>query len=522
MGVNLISCSYGYDKIYIYDGVSDVVLSQFDSPSSQPDGIVYDTSTGNLISCDSLIGRIYVHDGVSSTILSQFDSPASSPYDITYDTSTGNLISCDYDGRIYVHDGVSSNILTSFNGPNGAISAPAPNVYSITYDTSTGNLISCDYAIGKIYIHAGVHSGILSSFDTFSDYPTNILYDGSTGNLISMMYGSPVARIHDGVSSAIIGSLNLGNYLTGLAYAENDYTTYGHTSPIADGESWSTYDHTSPAISGKTAQAYSHSSPLLSAKVADAYSHSDVFISGERIVTVYEHANPLVNGAWSIAYNHTAPSISGIIARVCNHASPSMSGAIASLYSHITAQLRGDGQKSYLVDIRDADDYSLSSKTFYPPQTSFTDVFTGVPDGKYTLYVRAVEKFKNLENTITETYMPFSIVDGLLQLPYPNEIVNLVSTVLADGDVKLEWYYDDAQQEIAPDSFSIYIDDVYSHSVDYNNAGGYSYTMTNQAEVLTSYKVTAKTGTQETDGLTVQAMPDSTPPVNVPITFEVS
>jgi DNA-binding beta-propeller fold protein YncE len=80
------------------------VLSSFASPSTNPSGLAYDTSTGNLISCDINSDTIYIHDGVSSSVLSSFASPSTGPYGLTYDTSTGNLISCDTaDNTIYVH-----------------------------------------------------------------------------------------------------------------------------------------------------------------------------------------------------------------------------------------------------------------------------------------------------------------------------------------------------------------------------------------------------------------------------------
>jgi hypothetical protein len=45
---------------------------------------------------------IYVHNGVSSAILSNFTSPSTQPMDLTFDGT--NLISCDRDsGMIYVH-----------------------------------------------------------------------------------------------------------------------------------------------------------------------------------------------------------------------------------------------------------------------------------------------------------------------------------------------------------------------------------------------------------------------------------
>ena len=100
--------SGGYENYISYsDGLwvkKTPRLTSFASPSSDPRGLTFDSSTGNLISCDATSDMIYVHNGVSSTILTSFASPGAAPSGLTFDSLTGNLISCDFTaGLIYVH-----------------------------------------------------------------------------------------------------------------------------------------------------------------------------------------------------------------------------------------------------------------------------------------------------------------------------------------------------------------------------------------------------------------------------------
>ena len=191
-------------------------------------------------------------------------------------------------------------------------------------------------------------------------------------------------------------------------------------------------------------------------------------------------------------------------------------------HSWTYGQLRDEGGQSYYFDLRDSNDAVVATDTGAPPTTSFPDLFTGLGDGDYTLYARSVQHFKNLELILDETYTRFTLVSGLIVAKFPNEVKSLAYELQPAGDVLLTWSYDDTDQDIAPDTFEVYIDAVAQTPVTYTAAGNYSTTLTGLSEVSKVFKVTAKTGTQETTGLTVTATPDSTSPDSVPFTFEVS
>jgi len=205
MTVNLISSTLTDGKIYIHDGISSTILSSFDSPTDQPQGLAFDGS--NLISC-TYGSKIYIHDGISSTILSSFDSPGTAKTGLAFDGS--NLISCSHNpGKIYIHDGISSTILSSFDSPGGW-----PN--GLAFDGS--NLISCNYyTADKIYIHDGISSTILSSFDSPGAEPYGLAFDGS--NLISCSGRLGKIYIHDGISSTILSSFAAPGWPGGLEIA---------------------------------------------------------------------------------------------------------------------------------------------------------------------------------------------------------------------------------------------------------------------------------------------------------------
>lgn len=201
----LISCDIGTNKIYIHDGVSSGILTSFDTPDTQPEGLAYDGT--NLISCDVNDTNIYIHDKISSGISSSFASPGTYSRGLTFDGT--NLISCDDDtNKIYIHDGVSSGILSSFD---------SPGTYSrgLTYDGT--NLISSDIGTDTIYIHSGVSSGVSSSFPSPASRPEGLAFDGT--NLISCNPDTNKIYIHDGISSGVTSSFTSpDDWPTGITY----------------------------------------------------------------------------------------------------------------------------------------------------------------------------------------------------------------------------------------------------------------------------------------------------------------
>ena len=152
---NLISADWQY--IYIHDGFSEAIASQFATPYYYTNGLAFDGT--NLISCDWLKKLIYIHDGLSASILSSFASPATFPRGLTI--INGDLISGDANtDMIYVHDGITSTIKSSFASPDAQ-----PN--GLTTDGI--NLISGDngtYGVEDdlIYIHSGITGTITKSF----------------------------------------------------------------------------------------------------------------------------------------------------------------------------------------------------------------------------------------------------------------------------------------------------------------------------------------------------------------------
>lgn len=170
--------------------------------------------TGYLVSCDTNTDKIYIHEGITSTISSEFASPGISPYDLDYDGN--NLISCEArypyleDNRIYIHEGITSTISSSFIPPYSMISG-------LAYTGS--DLISCYVNYEKICIHNGITADISSEFSSPSTSPYGLTYDGS--NLISGDQSTDLTYVHTGVTSTITDSFsNQDTAITGLTYDE--------------------------------------------------------------------------------------------------------------------------------------------------------------------------------------------------------------------------------------------------------------------------------------------------------------
>lgn len=187
-----------------------------------------------------------------------------------------------------------------------------------------------------------------------------------------------------------------------------------------------------------------------------------------------------------------------------------------------TSRLYAIASNSYYFDLRDGTDTQVGTASGAPPTTSFPDLFTGLSDGDYVLYCRTETNYRNLENVIDVTYVPFTLSSGLIVARIPNEITSLVVTAVAGGNVKIDWQYNDENQPIAPDSFEIYVDAVFDSSVTYNGPGSYSTTIGPLTETSKTIKVTAKAGTSETTGLSATVTPDATAPDSVPFTWSLT
>ena len=188
--------------------------------------------------------------------------------------------------------------------------------------------------------------------------------------------------------------------------------------------------------------------------------------------------------------------------------------------SFVTTQLRVDGIQSYSFELYNSSDILEASATGSPPQIVFPDLFTGVSDGAKTLYVRSVQKYKNLENTINETMYKFRLLAGVLQPLLPNLPLSVSAEAKIGALVEVSWNYSPTNEEIAPTTFEVYAGAVSVDTVTYTGATSYKVTLGPFSEVPTVFSVSSLNGVDETIKVAAESVtPDGTPPETVPFTF---
>ena len=193
----------------------------------------------------------------------------------------------------------------------------------------------------------------------------------------------------------------------------------------------------------------------------------------------------------------------------------------AETFNGTTIILRGEGVQSYSFELYDDTDTLEDSATGAPPTLIFTDLFTGISDGLKTLYIRSVQKYKNLEDTINETMIRFRLVAGIIQPLLPNLPLSVTAETQTGAMVEVSWNYNPTNEETPPTTFEVYADAVSVDTVAYVGATSYKVVLGPFPEVPTIFGVSSLSGVNETPIITAESVtPDGTPPTTVPFTFE--
>jgi len=185
-------------------------------------------------------------------------------------------------------------------------------------------------------------------------------------------------------------------------------------------------------------------------------------------------------------------------------------------------QLRGDGINSYYITLINATGDVVDSVTVFPPTTSIADVFTA-PDGDYTARIQTRTQYHNRDVIYGDTYLNVTLASGSIDVDeaIPNDPELLVPSVAAGGAITLTWGYNPVGEKVAPEEFVIYVNGIEETTAGYSTASRFSKTITSLPEVSTSFQVTARATSGESDGPTVVETPDSTPPEPVAMEFNL-
>jgi len=505
---NLITSSFFSNRIYIYNGVSSSVKSDFSY--SNPRGIA--VLDGNLVSTSA--DTIRLHNGYTSSITDSFSIPGSIFVALTVDSSNGNVISFDNTGGLVrVHDGFSSIVIDSFT-------TPASNPGGIAYDAFLGNLISTDSSNGNVYIHAGVTSSISGSFSGPSPFCFGIAFDYHTGNLLYAGYDSgDKIYVLDGVSSSVLSSFNPTGDVSGITVGLLvETTTHSYTPARLLFDSPNSRHSYAPARLIQSPSRHEYS-PVKLFYISDKTTHpyTPPRLIQSKSIHSYTPARLLKFSAYT-THSYSPPRLIQSKSRHEYESARMLQGP--ALHSYATFQLRASGVMSYSFELYDDTDTLEDSATGAPPTTVFTDLFTGVSDGLKTLYIRSVQKYKNLENAIDETFVRFRLLAGVIQPLLPNLPLSVTAETKIGATVEVSWNYNPTNEETPPTTFEVYAGAVSVDTVTYTGATSYKVTLGPLSEVSTVFGVSSLSGANETVKVTAPAVtPDGTPPSTVPFQF---
>jgi len=170
----------------------------------------------------------------------------------------------------------------------------------------------------------------------------------------------------------------------------------------------------------------------------------------------------------------------------------------------------------YFFWIIDSNGDIIQSGTENPPDTSFPDIFTGLPfNASYTLRAQTRARYHNTDIIYGETILDFSLDGaGLVTViaAKPNKPFDLRHKLTPGGGVRFDWQYDPIGQLSEPIEYVIYLDDVEIDTVQYYRTTTSRGELSGLNEDPTLLEVSARSLTGESSRISVSFTPDSTPP----------
>ncbi len=133
-----------------------------------------------------------------------------------------------------------------------------------------------------------------------------------------------------------------------------------------------------------------------------------------------------------------------------------------------------------------------------------SDFVSHAVSSSYKYGLRAVGKCgAEEENTDQVSTVEFD-ANGDMVLPSPNSPYSLIVAPQSKTSTKLTWRYDPTGQQVAPGSFYIYADDVYSTSSSYRaGTRTFTVTVTHSYGVLHKFRVRARSAAGKEDANTI-------------------
>ena len=442
-------------------------------------------------------------------------------------------------GNAFSYNGTSSRVdLTTFTSSQSM-------TFSAFVNPSAYSFSSAIFATFQSLTGRGIR------FDLLSDGRLHFIlyneYEFTTTGTVSLSVMSHVAfKIQGSSISLYINNVKESGTLGAWSNRVYDYSTIG---------SIETDSGTGAHFAGKIDLAYAWSATLSDTQISDLYNDGNgleyvdnTFVTFNGTTTKLKRVGiaETFNSETTKLKAFIPETFNGTITKLKRQASPVrffsettklkradvpqtfngtttiLKASSAETFNGTTIILRGEGVQSYSFELYDDTDTLEDSATGAPPTTVFPDLFTGVSDGLKTLYIRSVQKYKNLEDTINETMIRFRLVSGIIQPLLPNLPLSVTAETQTGAMVEVSWNYNPTNEETPPTTFEVYADAVSVDAVAYVGATSYKVVLGPFPEVSTVFSVSSLNGVDETVKVVSPAVtPDGTPPTTVPFTFEV-
>ncbi|MCI4323489.1 MAG: PKD domain-containing protein [Thermoplasmata archaeon] len=203
--------NWASDNVSVIDGATDGVVASV-GVGNEPEGIAYDPGTGQIFVANSGSNNLSVIDDSNDTVVASV-SLGVSPVDIAYDSGTGQLFVTESGGSVGIVNDTSDLVVDTITVGGG--------LHGIAYDSGKGEVWAAAWGPGYVGVISDVNDSVLAEVATgpgSAGSPWAVAYDSGTGQVFVTNDGTSNVTVITDTNNTPVSNPGLGNSPRSIAY----------------------------------------------------------------------------------------------------------------------------------------------------------------------------------------------------------------------------------------------------------------------------------------------------------------